>query len=124
MKERYWQLSIHCELGGIICEGSKFTIITDDHLLKYFMTPPNLPKRQARWSDLLAEFDYGIVHKPGKSNVVGDALSRIHMVDCCAVSEVHPSLKIFQRLGQDYAKDDETWKILEESETHPEYIIL
>ena len=30
-----------------------------------------------RWLDFLAEFDYGIVHKSRKSNVVADALSRL-----------------------------------------------
>ena len=74
--------------------------------------------------DFFAEFDYEIVHKSRKFNVVADALSRMHMVECFPVSEVHPSLKMFQRLGQDYEKGDETRKILEESETHPEYKIL
>ena len=72
----------------------------------------------------LAEFDYEIVHKQGTSNVVADALSRRHMVDSCAVSVVHPGLEVFQRLEQEYEKDDDTQKILEESEGHPEYRIL
>ena len=56
--------------------------------------------------------------------MVADALSTRNLVDCCAVSEVHPGLKMFHRLGQDYEKDDETRKILEESKTHLEYKIL
>ena len=80
-------------------KGSKFRIIIDHHSLKYFMTQPNVSKRQARSLDFLAEFDYEIVHKPEKSNVVADALSRMHTVDCCVVSDVHPGFKMFQRLG-------------------------
>ena len=46
------------------------------------------------------------------------------MMEFCVVLEVHTGSKMFHRLGQDYEKDEETWKILEESETHPEYEIL
>ena len=56
--------------------------------------------------------------------MVADALSRRTMGDCCAISEVHPGLKMFHGLEQDYEKDDETRKILEEGKAHPEYRIL
>ena len=32
--------------------------------------------RQARWSELLQQFDFTIDYQPGKKNVVADALSR------------------------------------------------
>ncbi|XP_075092226.1 uncharacterized protein LOC142172495 [Nicotiana tabacum] len=35
-----------------------------------------LTPKQARWQDFLAEFDYALEYKPGKGNVVADALSR------------------------------------------------
>jgi hypothetical protein len=57
-------------------KGSHVTIITDHKSLEYFATQPNLSERQARWMGQLAEFDYTIVHRPGKTNVVADALSR------------------------------------------------
>ena len=73
------------ELLAIICalrewrhylHGSKFTIITDHKSLKYIDTQPNLSSRQARWSEFLSEFEYDIIYKEGKDNVVADALSR------------------------------------------------
>lgn len=75
------------EMLGIICalkewrhylSGSKHTIdiITDHNSLKHFDTQPHLTARQARWAEFLAEFDYTITYKDGKSNVVADALSR------------------------------------------------
>jgi Reverse transcriptase (RNA-dependent DNA polymerase)/RNase H-like domain found in reverse transcriptase/Integrase zinc binding domain/Retroviral aspartyl protease/Chromo (CHRromatin Organisation MOdifier) domain len=75
------------EMLGIICalkewrhylSGSKhtITIITDHHSLKHFETQPNLTSRQARWAEFLSEFDYKIIYKEGKDNVVADALSR------------------------------------------------
>ena len=36
---------------------------------------------------MIAEFDFEVVHKPGKSNVVVDALSRLSAVDCGAASK-------------------------------------
>ena len=50
----------------------------------------------------MAEFDYEIVYKPEKSNVVADALSRMYMLECGAVSEVQPVLRMFQRMEKDY----------------------
>ena len=61
--------------------GRRFTIVSDHHSLKFLQTQPNLSKRQARWLELLAEFDYEIVHRPGKSNVVADALSRLNKIE-------------------------------------------
>jgi hypothetical protein len=57
-------------------KGNHVTIITDHKSLEYFATQPHLSERQARWMGQLAEFDYTIVHRPGKTNVVADALSR------------------------------------------------
>ena len=88
------------------------------------MMEPNLSKRQARWLDFLTEFDYEIVYKPGKSNVVADALSRLYMMECCAISEVQPVLQMFQRLEKDCEKNEDPRKILEDITAHPEYKIL
>ena len=35
---------------------------------------------------MVAEFDFEVVHRPGKSNVGADALSRLSAVDCGAAS--------------------------------------
>ena len=69
--------------------GKPFKIVSDHHSLKYLMTQPNLSKRQARWVEQLAEFKFEIVHRPGKSNVVADALSRLGTVQVGAASKGH-----------------------------------
>jgi hypothetical protein len=51
-------------------------IITDHNTLKYFESQPHLTSRQARWSMFLADFKYEITYRPGKENIVADALSR------------------------------------------------
>ena len=56
--------------------GSKFTIKIDNVATSYFQTQKKLTPKQARWQDFLAEFDYVMEYKPGRANLVADALSR------------------------------------------------
>ena len=57
-----------------------------------------LPKRQTRWVEFLAEFDHEIVHRFRKSNVVADALSRLHVVECGVASKGHCRGDLFKGL--------------------------
>jgi len=50
-------------------------IWTDHKNLQYFMTAKKLHRRQARWSLLLAQFNFVMHHRPGKSMGKTDALS-------------------------------------------------
>ena len=61
-----------------LLEGAKHQIevLTDHRNLVYFMTAQSLTRRQARWSLFLSRFDFRITHRPGKSSVKPDALSR------------------------------------------------
>jgi len=49
---------------------------TDNVAMSYFQTQKKLSPKQARWQDFLAEFDMVMEYKPGKANLVADALSR------------------------------------------------
>ena len=53
----------------------KFKLRIDHHGLKYLFDQPNLNARQARWLELILEFDFDIVYVKGKENRVTDALS-------------------------------------------------
>eukprot|EP00117_Sycon_ciliatum_P021717 scpid58990/ scgid18952/ Retrotransposable element Tf2 155 kDa protein type 1 len=53
----------------------RFEVITDNQGVKYLGTKTNVSKREARWIDFLADFNFSIVHRPGKENIA-DALSR------------------------------------------------
>ena len=60
-------------------EGCKsFTLKTDHHSLRYFLTQRDLSRRQARWSELLSDYSNNmtIEYTPGPTNHA-DALSRI-----------------------------------------------
>ena len=43
--------------------------------------PPNANARIQRWALLLSQYDFELVHKPGKENVIADALSRLPVND-------------------------------------------
>ncbi|KAJ3007050.1 hypothetical protein NUW54_g3696 [Trametes sanguinea] len=53
-----------------------FEIHTDHKNLEYFRKPQRLNHRQARWVVELQDFDFVLLHKPGKSMTKPDALSR------------------------------------------------
>lgn len=55
--------------------GNKFTLVTDHKPLTFIKTSDKNPKI-LRWRLELENFDYDVVYKEGKTNVVADALSR------------------------------------------------
>jgi len=59
-------------------EGAKLrTMVLTDHLnLVYFTTTKVLNRRQARWSEILAGYNFFITYRPGKQNGKADLLSR------------------------------------------------
>ncbi|PKI77579.1 hypothetical protein CRG98_002033 [Punica granatum] len=70
--------------------GSKFVVRTDNIATSYFQTQKKLSPKQARWQDFLAEFDFVMEYKPGRTNVVADALSR--RVELAAISQLENPL--------------------------------
>ena len=57
-----------------------FVIRTDHAALTYLMKTAEPLGQQARWLDLLAEFDFNIVHRPGITHRNADVLSRLPCV--------------------------------------------
>lgn len=67
--------------------GRPFAVYTDHHPLKYLHSQSSLSKRQARWLDLLSEFDFTVHYTPGKLNAAADALSRLNAITAtCDIS--------------------------------------
>jgi hypothetical protein len=56
--------------------GSRIQIYTDHKALEYFMTTKQLTSRQARWAEILSQFFFTIMYRPGKQNDQADALTR------------------------------------------------
>ena len=56
--------------------SSQVKIYTDHKALEYFMTTKQLNSRQARWAEVLADYSFMIMYRPGKDNAKADILSR------------------------------------------------
>lgn len=57
-------------------DGVHFTVITDHKALLWLHKMKDPHGRLARWAMKLQQFSFDIIHRPGKLNVVPDALSR------------------------------------------------
>ncbi|GJR74530.1 putative nucleotidyltransferase, ribonuclease H, partial [Tanacetum coccineum] len=77
VQEKEMTTVVHClRIWRHYLLGLRFVIKTDNIATSYFQTQKKLSPKQARWQNFLAEFDYQLEYKPGKANVVADALSR------------------------------------------------
>lgn len=56
--------------------GRKFTLVTDHKPLTWLNSVKDPTSRLARWRLKLAEYEYDVIYKAGKTNVNADALSR------------------------------------------------
>lgn len=57
-------------------EGTRVTVITDHSSLLWLHNLKDPRGRLARWAVALTQYDFDIVHRPGRENVVPDFLSR------------------------------------------------
>ncbi len=115
--------------------GRKFTIQTDHHSLIYFMKQQNLSNRQARWSELLQQYNFVIEYKPGTTNVVADALSRRADHETTAPSTSSMNLNqissssiishenLLDQLRTAYETDEQCQRILKDEEKSIEWKI-
>ena len=57
--------------------GYKFEVWMDHRTLEHFSTQHDLSRRQARWMELMSQYDTTIHYLPGEENCAADALSRL-----------------------------------------------
>lgn len=72
-------------------EGAQFTVMTDHFSLQWLHNLKDPSGRLARWSVRLQQYDFNIVHRKGKDNVIPDALSR--SVPSINALEVGPNIQ-------------------------------
>ena len=56
--------------------GRKVVVFTDHHALTYMNTQKNFNRHLDTWADIIKNYDFVVVHVPGKLNNFADALSR------------------------------------------------
>ena len=56
--------------------GNKFGYMVDHHSLSYLVNQPLVTGRVARWIMILLEYDFEMVHVPGKRHIIADYLSK------------------------------------------------
>ena len=88
--------------------AKKFVIHTDHNALKWLMSIQDPSNRIARWTLLIQQFDFDIVHRPGTTNGNADALSRRLYGTCSLNALEHVGVKTkeiydFQRRDSDLA---------------------
>ena len=99
---------------------------SDHAALRRFHRAPNLVGQQARWLDVLGEFDFAIEYRPGPRHGNADALSRRNCRSCvfCRSHEGLSCLVVQagdapvdawspESLSQAQRKDDELCKVWE-----------
>ncbi|XP_042983274.1 uncharacterized protein LOC122312677 [Carya illinoinensis] len=97
------------ELAAVVCAlkiwrhylyGKKYEVFTDHKNLKYLFEQKNLNMRQRRWLELISDYQCDIKYRPGKANVVADALSRKSRQEASSVpsSEVNSLLCSMRKL--------------------------
>lgn len=63
--------------------GSEFVVKIDNVPNTFFLTQKKLLAKQARWQEMLAEYDFRWEHKLGRFNQVPDALNKIYFLTFC-----------------------------------------
>ena len=65
------------EWRHMLCGSQNGVVVYTDHRnLEYFQTTKKLNRRQARWAEILSEFNFVMTYRPVEKNGKADALSR------------------------------------------------
>jgi hypothetical protein len=92
--------------------GRSLIVKTDNHNLIY-LANSTIPKL-VRWRVLLSEFQFSVVHIPGKENVVADGMKRVFRTEYATFNSLKRSVhvddtipRIFRLEGEDMTSSDE-----------------
>jgi hypothetical protein len=94
--------------------GRHFKVKTDHDSLKYFLEQRLSSEEQQKWVTKILGYDFEIVYKKGKQNVVVDALSRKDEdveAFLCAISIIQPDWIIEAR--DEWKNDEKVWTLIE-----------
>ncbi|KAG3100052.1 Transposon Tf2-6 polyprotein [Phytophthora idaei] len=81
-----------------------FVIYTDHASLRTATNSPHLSQRMVRWLSFFAEYNFRVEYKPGKLNVLADALSRRTAYELAHIIRVTTDL--YDRIRMSYRNDE------------------
>jgi hypothetical protein len=92
--------------------GRAFLVRTDHYSLKFLLDQRLSTIPQHRWVSKLIGFDFTVGYRPGRTNVVADALSRrIEDAELAALALSGPTFSAFDDLRNEVATDGDLIKI-------------
>jgi hypothetical protein len=94
--------------------GRNFKVKTDHDSIKYFLEQRLSSKEQQKWVTKILGYDFEIIYKKGKQNVVADALSRKDEdveAFLCAISIIQPNWIIEAR--DEWKNDEKVWTLIQ-----------
>jgi hypothetical protein len=99
--------------------GHHFQIKTDHHSLKYFLEQRLSSPEQNKWLTKMLGYDYEIIYKKGKDNIVADALSRQHEEDGSLFSLSLPVPDWIEEVHQEWLTHQTTSKLIQHLQEDP-----
>lgn len=86
-------------------EATHFVVVTDHYSLKWLNSIKDPVGRIARWAIRLQQYDFEIVHRKGKDNIVPDALSRAVPITAVEAPESYDRDKWYSAMKARVARD-------------------
>ncbi|KAK3003093.1 hypothetical protein RJ639_018594 [Escallonia herrerae] len=84
--------------------GSSFIVRTDNTAVSHFLSQSKLTSKQARWQELLAEFNFMLEYRAGSTNIVADTLSRRAELDQVALMAMNAIVRADSRVAINIGK--------------------
>jgi hypothetical protein len=97
--------------------GQHFQIKTDHQNLKYFLEQRISSQEQQKWVTKLFGYDYEIIYKKGKDNVVADALSQKYEEEGSLLSLSFIVPDWLQAVRQEWLQDPKSLHLIQQLET-------
>ena len=96
--------------------GGQFDVYTDNNPLTYILTSAKLDATGQHWVASLANYDFQIFYKSGKSNIEADALSHIPrtsdvLIDAPSVKAIISAVPYMDHIDYNYNPSDIVYKL-------------
>jgi hypothetical protein len=98
--------------------GKRFQINTDHQSLKYFLEQRISSPEKQKWVTNLFGYDYEIIYKKGKDNVVADALSRKYEDDISLFSLSFIVPDGLQAIRQEWLHDPKSSHLIQQLQSN------